>query len=55
MLGNHLKEVESWFINRVYSSEKVRPEIERVKNMNRNDLLNKRKKEIDKKITVVLT
>ena len=55
----HLKqtctELETWFTSRGYNSEKVKPEIERVKNMNRADLLSKRKKEIDKRITLVLT
>ena len=55
MLDERLKELETWFTNRGYNSEKVKPEIERVKNMNRADLLSKRKKEIDKRITLVLT
>ena len=45
-----LKELETWFINRGYNSEKVRPDIDRVKTINRNDLLTKREKEIDNKI-----
>ena len=41
-----LKELETWFINRGYNSGKVRPDIDRVKTINRNDLLTKREKEI---------
>ena len=35
VLDERLKELETWFANRGYNSEKVKPEIERVKNMNR--------------------
>ena len=42
VLDERLKELETWFTNRGYNSEKVRPEIERVKTMNRTDLLSKR-------------
>ena len=35
VLDERLKELETWFTNRGYNSEKVKPEIERVKNMNR--------------------
>ena len=55
MLDERLKELQTWFANRGYNSEKVKPEIERVKNMNRADLLSKRKKEIDNRITLALT
>ena len=55
VLDERLKELESWFTNRGYNSEKVRPEIDRVKTMNRTDLLSKREKEIDNRITLVLT
>ena len=55
MLDERLKELETWFTNRGYNSEKVKPEIERVNTMNRADLLSKRKKEIDNRITLVLT
>ena len=50
MSDERLKELETWFINRGYNSEKVRPDIDRVKTINRNDLLTKREKEIDNKI-----
>ena len=50
MSDEHLKELETWFINRGYNSGKVRPDIDRVKTINRNDLLIKREKEIDNKI-----
>ena len=55
MLDARLKELETWFTNRGYNSEDVRQEIERVKTMNRTDLLSKREKEIDNRITLVLT
>ena len=55
MLDDCLKELETCFTNRGYNSEKVKPEIERVKNMDRADLLSKHKKEIDNRITLVLT
>ena len=55
VLGECLKELETCFTNRVYNSEKVKLEIERVKTMNRVDLLSRRKKEIDNRITLVLT
>ena len=55
VLDQRLKELEIWFTNRGYNSEKVKPEIEGVKTMNRADLLSKRKKEIDNRITLVLT
>ena len=55
MLDERLKELETWFTNRCYNSEKVRPKIERVKTMNRTDLLSKREKEIDNSITLALT
>ena len=35
VLDERLKELETWFTNRGYNSEKFKPEIERVKNMNR--------------------
>ena len=50
MSVERLKELETWFINRGYNSGKVRPDIDRVKTINRNDLLTKREKEIDNKI-----
>ena len=37
VLDECLKELETWFTNRCYNSEKVRPETERVKTMNRTD------------------
>ena len=55
LLDERLKELETWFTNRNYNSEKVTPEIERVKMMSRTDLLSKPKKEVDNKITLVLT
>ena len=55
MLDERLKELETWFTNCGYHSEKVKPEIERVKTMNKTDLLRKLKKEIDNRITLVLT
>ena len=55
MLDERLKELETCFTNRRYNSEKVKPEIERVKNMDRANLLSKRKKEIDNRITLALT
>ena len=55
VFDERLKELETWLTNRSYNSEKVKPEIERVKTMNRADLLSKRKKEIDNRITLVLT
>ena len=47
VLDARLKELQTWFTNRGYNSEKVKPEIERVKTMNRANLLSKRKKKID--------
>ena len=47
VLDERLKELQIWFTNRGYNSEKVKPEIERVKTMNRANLLSKRKKKID--------
>ena len=55
MLDEGLKKLETWFTNRGYNSEKVKPEIERGKTMSKADLLRKRKKEIDNRITLVLT
>ena len=55
MLDERLKKLETWFTNRGYNSEKVIPEIEKIKTMNRTDLLSKREKEIDNRITLVLT
>ena len=55
MLDECLKELETWFTNSSYNSEKVRPEIERVKTMSKSDLLSKCKKEIVNRITLVLT
>ena len=55
MLDERLKELETWFTNRCYNSEKVRPKIERVKTMNRTDMLSKREKEIDNSTTLALT
>ena len=47
VLDERLKELQTWFTNRGYNSEKVKPEIERVKTMKRANLLSKRKKKID--------
>ena len=47
MLDERLKELQTWFTNRGYDSEKVKKEIERVKTMNRANLISKRKKKID--------
>ena len=47
VLDERLKELQTWFTNRGYNSEKIKPEIERVKTMNRANLLSKRKKKID--------
>lgn len=55
MLDEGLKKLETWFKNRGCNSEKVKPEIEKVKTMSSTDLLSNRKKEIDNKITLVLT
>ena len=55
VLDECLKELETCFTNSVYNSEKVKLEIERVKTMNRVDLLSRRKKGIDNRITLVLT
>ena len=55
MLDERLKELKTWFTNHGYNSKKVKPEIERVKTMNRADMLSKRKKEIDNRINLVLT
>ena len=55
VLDERLKELQTCFTNRGYNSEKVKPELERVKNMDRADLLSKRKKEIGNRITLVLT
>ena len=55
MLDERLKELKTWFTNRGYDSEKVRPEIERVKTLNRTDLLSRHEKEIDNRTTLVLT
>ena len=49
VLDERLKELQTWFTNRGYDSEKVKKEIERVKTMNRANLLYKRKKKIDKR------
>ena len=38
VFDERLKELETWFTNRGYNSEKVKPEIERVNTMNRADL-----------------
>ena len=51
VLDERLKELETCFKNRDYNSEKVKPKIERVKTTNRTDLLRKREKEIDNRIT----
>ena len=55
VLDERLKKLDTWFTNRGYNSEKVKPEIERGKTMSKADLLSKRKKEIDNRITLVLT
>ena len=55
MLDECLKKLKTWFTNRGYNSENIKPEIERVKTMNQADLLSKHKKEIDNRITLVLT
>ena len=55
LLDGRLKELETWFTNHGYNAEKARPEIEKVKIMNRTGLLSKRKKEIHNRITQVLT
>ena len=55
MTDECLKKLETWFTNCGYNSEKVKPKIERIKTMNRTDLLSKHKKEIDYRITLVLT
>ena len=47
LIDERLKELQTWFTNRGYNSEKVKKEIERVKTMNRDNLLSKRKKKID--------
>ena len=54
VLDDRLKE-QTWYTNRGYNSEKVRPDIKRVKTMNRTDLISKYEKEIDNRITLVLT
>ena len=47
VLDERLKELQTWFTNLGYNSEKVKKEIERVKTMNRANLISKRKKKID--------
>ena len=54
VLDERLKE-QTWYTSRGYNSEKVRPDIKRVKTMNRTDLISKYEKEIDNRITLVLT
>ena len=49
-IDERLKELETWFTNRGYNSEKLRPEIERVKTMIMADLLSKRKKGTDESL-----
>ena len=46
VLDERLKELETWFTNCGYHSEKVKPEIERVKTMNKTDLLRKLKRRL---------
>ena len=55
VLDERLKELETCFKNRGYNSEKVKPKIERLKTTNRTDLLSKREKEIDNRITLVFS
>ena len=55
VLDERLQELETCFENRGCNLKNIRPEIERVKNMNRTDLLSKHEKEIDNRITLVLT
>ena len=53
VLDKCFKELETWFRNRGYNL--IRPEIEGVKTMNRTDLLSECKKEVDNRITLILT
>ena len=53
VLDQRLKELETWFANCGYNSEKIRLETERVKTMNRTDLLSKRRNEIDNTTVLV--
>ena len=50
-----LNELEHWLLKRGYKSENVRPEIERVYDRSREDLLRKREKVQDDLVTLVLT
>ena len=54
-LVERLNELESWLTNRGYKKEKVRSEINRVHSLERDDLLRKRTRNTDNKITLVLT
>ena len=54
-LKERLNELEHWLLKRGYESENVRPEIERVYDRSREDLLRKREKVQDDLVTLVLT
>ena len=54
-LQNRLSELESWLVKRGYKAEKIRPEIHRVDELDRDQLLLKRPKNPDQLITLVLT
>ena len=54
-LQEKLKGLETWLLERGYRSERVRPEIQRVNNVERNSLLIKKPKRIDDNLTLVLT
>ena len=55
VLQDRLKQLEEWLTNRGYKQEKVRAEIDRVNNRDRSDLLGKKQKTFDNRLTLVLT
>ena len=54
-LQRKLLDLESWLTGRGYKSEIIRPEIQKVNLINRNNLLKKRPKHQEDSITLVLT
>ena len=54
-LETKLSNLEDWLSNRGYKKEDIRPEIQRVHSVDRNDLLTKRKKNTVDTITLILT
>ena len=55
ILNQHLMELESWLTNRGYDQSQVRNEIQRVHQIERIDLLRKRDRILDNKITLAFT